>query len=388
MLLTDVFMIERLEVINESSGSKNLKVRGVFQRAEESNSNGRVYPSQVLTKQVTKLQDMISERRLCGELDHPQNDSVKLANASHLITKLEMKGNEVIGEAEILNTPAGLTARALINGGVKIGISSRGMGTLSEDSKGQKVVNEDFNLITFDLVADPSTRGAYPQLSESKTSQFVNESKTRLQKEENFVTMLKGKLKTEYKSFIHEMNLSPKQKELDVDDDGQIEGSDLAALRGKLKRGKKKKAKMPVEEGESMPKKSKVSIIIALAKKSPRAKKMSEANKQSRMKKFELAQKAGLTGRGADDYDGDQETMSGRAGQPGTGRGGIRQQVLPRGNDRSDTEDKVGAHSTDGPDRGVKKISGGPEHPGARMVARAALTRKLGRVIPPRIKGG
>jgi hypothetical protein len=239
MLLTDVFIIENLEVLQESTGNKTMKVRGIFQRAEESNNNGRVYPTPVLTKQVDKLQSMISERRLCGELDHPQNDSVKLSNASHLITKLYMKGNEVFGEAEILNTPAGLTAKALINGGVKIGISSRGMGTLSEDSKGHKIVNEDFNLITFDLVADPSTRGAYPALSESKTRSFVNESTTKLQKEENFVTLLKQKFNEGYENFMHEMKhkgskkLKGKQHKLDVNKNGKLDSADFKMLRSK-----------------------------------------------------------------------------------------------------------------------------------------------------------
>jgi len=85
-----------------------MKIRGVFQRANEENNNGRIYPDKVLKGQLDKLQPMIMERRLCGELDHPQNDTVKLSNASHIVTKLEMKGNEVIGEAEILKTPAGL----------------------------------------------------------------------------------------------------------------------------------------------------------------------------------------------------------------------------------------------------------------------------------------
>jgi hypothetical protein len=236
MLLTDVFLIERLQIINEGSEGKTMRVRGVFQRAEESNSNGRIYPQNVLNKQLDKLQPLIEGRRLCGELDHPTNDTVKLSNASHLITKLEMKGNEVIGEAEILNTPAGLTARALINGGVKIGISSRGMGTLSENSEGKKIVNEDFNLITFDLVADPSTRGAYPELTESKKSKFINESKQKLEKESNLVKILKARFDEAYSQY-NEAKLIGKQKNLDVDRDGQIEGSDLAMLR--KRKGKK-----------------------------------------------------------------------------------------------------------------------------------------------------
>ena len=125
-LIQDVFIMDNLQVIEEGSGSNKMKIRGTFQRAEEANNNGRIYPTKVLEGQISKLQPLIEERRLCGELDHPQNDTVKLSNASHLVTKLHMQGKEVIGEAEILKTPAGLTAQALVNGGVKIGISSAG----------------------------------------------------------------------------------------------------------------------------------------------------------------------------------------------------------------------------------------------------------------------
>ena len=203
-LLTDVFIIENLQVLEEGTKDGCMKVCGVFGRAEEENNNGRIYPNKVLGGQVTSLQDLISERRLCGELDHPSNETVKLSNASHLITKLEMRGNDLIGEAEILKTPAGLTAQALINGGVKVGISSRGMGTLSEDYTGKKVVNEDYKLVTFDLVADPSTRGAYPGLAESTQSKFARETQGKLTKEGNFVTMLESKLRDAYQPWIEE----------------------------------------------------------------------------------------------------------------------------------------------------------------------------------------
>jgi hypothetical protein len=197
-LLQDIFIIEKLQVLNEGAAKDTMKIRGVFGRCNEKNNNGRIYPTTVLESQLKKVQPLIQERRLCGELDHPSNDTVKLSNASHLITKLEIKGNELIGEAEILKTPAGLTAKALIDGGVRIGISSRGMGTLSEDAQGNKIVNEDYRLVTFDLVADPSTRGAFPSLAESTQSRFARESQTKLQKESNFVTLLKSRLREEY----------------------------------------------------------------------------------------------------------------------------------------------------------------------------------------------
>lgn len=253
-LLQDVFIVENLQVLTEGKTNPTMKIKGIFGRCNEQNNNGRVYPTAVLEGQLKKVQPMISERRLCGELDHPQNDTVKLSNASHLITKLEMKGDELIGEAEILNTPAGMTAKALVEGGVKIGISSRGMGTLSEDANGQKVVNEDFRLVTFDLVADPSTRGAFPGLSESTESQFVRESQDKLQKETNFVTMIEARLRDSYAPFLEE-GLKKKMGKRDDNDglgkkrfpdlnkDGEITKADVLVGRGVIPgpKGKKKK---------------------------------------------------------------------------------------------------------------------------------------------------
>ena len=135
-----------------------------------------------------------------GELDHPAHDSVKLQNVSHLVTKLHMDGTTMLGEAEILNTPAGQVAQALIKGGVKLGISSRGVGTLSEAGEGFKKVNDDFKLVTFDLVADPSTKGAFPALvNESIDSDFIkNTIETAYSKalsERVFITLLKKELR-------------------------------------------------------------------------------------------------------------------------------------------------------------------------------------------------
>lgn len=199
MLLTDVQPLSHLQVIEEASAKNSHRptVRGLFQRANEANQNKRIYPLAILENQVKKLQPLIKERRLCGELDHPQNDTVKLTNASHLVTKLWMSGNDVMGEAEILNTPNGKVAQALISDGVKIGISSRGLGTLSEDHiTGQKTVNEDYNLVTFDLVADPSTRGAYPSLAEGNILEEARYERTLKEavSERVFITMLKNRL--------------------------------------------------------------------------------------------------------------------------------------------------------------------------------------------------
>jgi len=196
MLLKEVRVLTDLQVISESRDTGVMCIRGTFQRAEEANHNKRVYPKAVLEGCVKSLQEKLSGRELVGELDHPADGVVKLQNASHLITKLEWKGNDLIGEAEILPTPAGQIAKSLINAGVKIGISSRGMGTLSESSEGAKIVNADYKMITFDLVADPSTKGAYPSLAESRQHalDFVQNVIKPAISEQAFVARLKKKL--------------------------------------------------------------------------------------------------------------------------------------------------------------------------------------------------
>lgn len=167
MILTDTRLLTNLKILSESKDSNTMKIRGIFQRADEVNNNKRIYPKSLMEKHVAAMQDAIKENRLCGELDHPAYDVVKLSNASHKITMLEMQDNDVIGEALILSTPAGMVAQALIRDGVAIGISSRGTGNLVEGKNGSSIVKE-YNGITYDLVADPSTRGAFPSLSESK----------------------------------------------------------------------------------------------------------------------------------------------------------------------------------------------------------------------------
>ena len=199
MLLTDTSLLENVQVISESKSKGTMCIRGRFQMAEEANNNKRVYSKELLEREAERLAEAYTNRRLLGELDHPTHDHVSLQNVSHLITKLSMNGKEMIGEAELLNTPAGQTAQALLKGGVKLGISSRGMGTLTEGVDGYKYVNEDFKLLTFDLVADPSTKGAFPGLvKESVDSEFiqrtVDETMGKATSEKVFVTLLRDKL--------------------------------------------------------------------------------------------------------------------------------------------------------------------------------------------------
>ena len=250
-LLEDVFIIENLQILNEDKDHGVMKVRGVFQRADEQNKNGRVYTKELLMREMTKLQDSIDNRRLVGELDHPSHDAVKLSQVSHLITKLDMKGNEVIGEAEVLDTPMGKVAQALIKGGVQVGISSRGMGTLSEGEDGRHYVNEDFRLITWDLVADPSTRGAYPGLSESSVA-LANEICESMIPKVTAEKVFTSLLEEAFNGRLDEKSLDPVgQEDDDVDNDGDSDSSDeyLKARRAAIgkamgKKGKKAKFRL------------------------------------------------------------------------------------------------------------------------------------------------
>ena len=133
---------------------------GVMQMSETQNGNGRVYPHNILVREVNNYNKMVKERRALGELDHPETSVVNLANASHLVTEIWMDNNKCMGKIEVLNTPSGNILKNLVESGVRLGISSRGMGSVKED-KGQTIVEDDFQLICFDMVSDPSTPGAF-----------------------------------------------------------------------------------------------------------------------------------------------------------------------------------------------------------------------------------
>jgi len=172
MILRDIFSFGQLQILSEAKGSSPMRVKGLFQEADKVNGNKRMYPKDLLHREVGKLQEAICERRLIGELDHPSDEIVHLSNASHLITGLNMDGSRVIGEAEILNTPSGRVLQELISAGVKIGISSRATGNLLPTvDEGTYTVGENLRMITWDMVSDPSCQGAYPELSESLVSE-------------------------------------------------------------------------------------------------------------------------------------------------------------------------------------------------------------------------
>lgn len=150
---------EMLEEAKSSGGPLILKNK-VLQRSNTKNHNGRIYPREILMREVNKYSELVKERRALGELDHPDSPVVELKNACLLVTDIHMEGDEVRGDVEILNTPAGQILRDLALQGVKLGVSSRGVGSLREDVDGD-MVQDDFELIAFDAVSSPSTPGAY-----------------------------------------------------------------------------------------------------------------------------------------------------------------------------------------------------------------------------------
>ena len=133
---------------------------GRMQTCEKKNGNGRVYPCKVLQKEIKNYQNVIKDNRALGELDHPDDSVINLRNVSHIVTDMWWEGNDVMGKIKILDTPSGRILKDLIKAGVKLGISSRGMGSVKE-SMGNTVVQEDFELICFDIVSEPSTPNAY-----------------------------------------------------------------------------------------------------------------------------------------------------------------------------------------------------------------------------------
>lgn len=153
----------------EKNGGR-LIVHGVLQRAEAKNQNGRVYPRPILEREVEKyLTESVKQRRALGELDHPDSSIINLNNVSHNIIDMEWKGNDLVGKVEVLTTPAGNILRELFRAGIKLGISSRGMGSVKQLDERTVEVQDDFELIAFDFVSNPSTHGAFLHpMNESK----------------------------------------------------------------------------------------------------------------------------------------------------------------------------------------------------------------------------
>ena len=157
-------------LIEDANGKKNYKIKGIFLQSDIKNRNGRVYPKEIMIKEVNRYnKEFVEKKRAFGELGHPDGPTVNLERVSHMITNLQQDGTNYIGEAKIMNTPYGKIVKGLIDEGAQLGVSSRGMGSL-EQRNGANYVKSDFMLATAaDIVADPSAPDAFVQgIMESK----------------------------------------------------------------------------------------------------------------------------------------------------------------------------------------------------------------------------
>ncbi len=141
---------------------------GVMQRFGEANGNNRIYTENVLRREAENYKKLVQERRALGELDHPDQSVINLRNVSHLVTEIWWDKNNLMGKIQVLNTPSGLVLKSLVEANVKIGISSRGTGSVRESREGT-IVEDDFQLICFDMVSEPSTRGAFMMQEQKKS---------------------------------------------------------------------------------------------------------------------------------------------------------------------------------------------------------------------------
>ena len=169
-LLIDVLPFEfkiKKTSLTESLSDGKLLVTGTLQRAKVKNQNGRIYPKDILEREATKyMENFVKQRRAMGELDHPESSVVNLKNVSHNIVDMGWESKDLVGTVEILPTPSGNILRDLLQSGILLGISSRGLGSVKKDMReNADVVQDDFDLIAFDFVSNPSTQGAfmYPQ---------------------------------------------------------------------------------------------------------------------------------------------------------------------------------------------------------------------------------
>jgi len=203
-------------VEKKENGDKSYAIEGVFAQAEQKNRNGRIYPRAIMEKAVDKyVTEQVQQKRAVGELNHPEGPTVNLDKVSHLITALEWKGNDVVGKAQILDTPNGKIVKGLLDGGVRLGVSTRGMGSL-ENKGGTMYVKDDFILNTVEIVQDPSAPAAFvngimegvewvwnngviePQVIEEMETEIKNAPRTDLYETQvrefkNFLSLLKSK---------------------------------------------------------------------------------------------------------------------------------------------------------------------------------------------------
>lgn len=181
-LLVDTIVFSATpDMIAESMEKNNgrLLVKGVLQRAEAKNQNGRVYPREILMREAKKYSDVnIRERRALGELDHPDSSIVNLNNVSHNIVEMHWNGDDLVGTVEVLSTPSGNILKELFKCGIKLGISSRGLGSVKQLGENTVEVQDDFELVAFDFVSNPSTHGAFLKpMHESVNPKLASNSK-------------------------------------------------------------------------------------------------------------------------------------------------------------------------------------------------------------------
>jgi len=162
-LITEMNQDVKFLTEKKEDGTKSVYIEGIFMQAEKANRNGRMYGRGIMEREVQKYQELINEKRSLGELGHPPNPSINLNQVSHMITGLKFEGNDIHGRAKILDTPMGKIAKNFIEEGVRLGVSSRGLGSVKLNKEGINEVQDDFHLATVDIVADPSAPDAFVQ---------------------------------------------------------------------------------------------------------------------------------------------------------------------------------------------------------------------------------
>jgi len=162
-LITEMNQDIKFLTEKKEDGTKSVYIEGIFMQAEKPNRNGRIYGRGIMEREVQKYQELINEKRSLGELGHPPNPSINLNQVSHMITGLKFEGNDIYGKAKILDTPMGKIAKNFIEEGVRLGVSSRGLGSVKLNKEGVNEVQDDFHLATVDIVADPSAPDAFVQ---------------------------------------------------------------------------------------------------------------------------------------------------------------------------------------------------------------------------------
>lgn len=174
-LLRELRIFEASDIKPAESENGILTMSGILQTANRPNANKRIYPHAILEREDRKMQEVINSRGAIGELDHPDSAVVQLENGSHLITKTWWDGDNLMGEIEVLDTPKGRILESLCKRKVRLGISSRGLGSVKRTNEGHDLVEDDFQLITYDIVSNPSTSGAFMQLKESVEYRVLSE---------------------------------------------------------------------------------------------------------------------------------------------------------------------------------------------------------------------